>query len=171
MKIRRHRLWKHLNNGTALLLAVVIVLMLNYLSYRHYHRADWSIKQFYSLSTKTIGLLETLETPVEVTVFFQSDNVLYEDIHNLLREYQFHTDKLNIQWVDPDRDIAQTEELAIKYQVTDYNVVVFDCAGRSTYKRIDEIAQLDTSSGVVKITAFKGEKAFSSAILKVVCPA
>jgi len=139
-----------------------------HLSYRHYHRTDWSAKQFYSLSSKTTGLLDTLEKPVEVTVFFQPGNVLYEDIHNLLREYQFHTDQLNIQWVDPDRDIAQTEELAVKYQVSEPNVVVFSYDGRNMYKRADEIARIDASRGEPKIVAFKGEQAFSSAIQEVV---
>ena len=168
MKNRRHRLWITLNTGAALLLALVIVLMVNYLSFRHYYRADWSRTQLYSLSSKTIGLLESLEKPVEVTVFFQPGNVLYEDIHNLLREYQFHSTRLNIQWVDPDRDIAQTEELAVKYQVTEPNVVVFDCDGRSKYVRADEIANIDSASGIDRITAFKGEQAFSSAIQGVV---
>jgi len=168
MKIRRHRFWIRLNTGAALLFAAVIVLMLNYLSYRHYHRTDWSAKQFYSLSSKTTGLLDTLEKPVEVTVFFQPGNVLYEDIHNLLREYQFHTSQLNIQWVDPDRDIAQTEELAVKYQVSEPNVVVFSYDGRDMYKRADEIARIDTSRGDAKIVAFQGEQAFSSAIQEVV---
>jgi len=168
MKIRRHRFWIRLNTGAALLFAAVIVLMLNYLSYRHYDRTDWSAKQFYSLSSKTTGLLDTLEKPVEVTVFFQPGNVLYEDIHNLLREYQFHTSQLNIQWVDPDRDIAQTEELAVKYQVSEPNVVVFSYDGRNMYKRADEIARIDASRGEPKIVAFKGEQAFSSAIQEVV---
>lgn len=164
MKTRRHRLWIGLNTGAALLLATVIALMVNYLSFRHYHRDDWSSTQLYKLSSKTIGLLESLDKPVEVTVFFQPGNVLYEDIHNLLREYQFHSTRLNIQWVDPDRDIAQTEVLAVKYQVTEPNVVVFDCEGRRMYKRADEIADIDASSGIDRITTFKGELAFSSAI-------
>jgi len=168
MKTRRYRFWVRLNTSAALLFATAIVLMLNYLSYRHYHRTDWSAKQFYSLSSKTTGLLDTLEKPLEVTVFFQPGNVLYEDIHNLLREYQFHTDQLNIQWVDPDRDIAQTEELAVKYQVSEPNVVVFSYEGRNKYKRADEIAQIDASKGDPKLIAFKGEQAFSSAIQEVV---
>jgi len=168
MKIRRHRFWIQLNTATALLLAAAIALMLNYLSYRHYYRTDWSVRQLYTLSSKTTGLLKTLKKPVTVTVFFQPGNVLYEDIHNLLREYRFHSDQLNIQWVDPDRDIAQTEELAVKYDVTEPNVVVFDYDGRNKYVRADEIAQIDTSSGVSKMTSFKGELAFSSAIQAVV---
>ncbi len=168
MKNRRHRLWIAINTGTALLLALVVALMVNYLSFRHYYRVDWSRAQLYKLSSKTTGLLESLEKPVAVTVFFQPGNVLYEDIHNLLREYQFHSRRLNIQWVDPDRDISQTEELAVKYKVTEPNVVVFDCEGRSKYVRVDEIANIDAASGIERIAVFKGEQAFSSAIQGVV---
>ncbi|QHI68212.1 GldG family protein [Tichowtungia aerotolerans] len=168
MKTRRHRFWIGLNTGTALILAAVIVLMINYLSYRHYYRTDWSRSQRYTLSPKTISLLESLKRPVNITVFFQPSNVLYEDIHNLLREYQFHSKLLNIHWVDPDRDIAMTEEMAAKYQVTDLNVVVFECEGRTEYERTDEIAQTDASSGVERILAFRGEQSFSSAIQGVV---
>ncbi len=164
MKTRRHRIIVTLNTGAALLLTAALILMVNYLSYRHYYRADWSTTQFYHLSAKTVSLLETLDKPVEVTVFFQPGNVLYEDIHNLLREYKFRSPKLKIQWVDPDRDIAQTEEMAVKYQVTEPNVVVFDCEGRRTYKRTDEIAEIDASRGDPRIVTFKGELAFSSAI-------
>lgn len=168
MKNRRHRLWITLNTGAALLLALAVTLMVNYLSFRHYYRADWSRTQLYNLSSKTTGLLGSLEKPVEVTVFFQPGNVLYEDIHNLLREYRFHSSRLNIHWIDPDRDLAQTEEMAVKYQVTEPNVVVFDCEGRSKYVRVDEIASIDGSSGVERIKSFKGEQAFSSAIQAVV---
>jgi ABC-type uncharacterized transport system involved in gliding motility auxiliary subunit len=168
MKNCRHRLWITLNTGAALLLALAVAGMVNYLSFRHYYRMDWSHAQLYKLSPKTTSLLESLEKPVGVTVFFQPGNVLYEDIHNLLREYQFHSRRLNIQWVDPDRDISQTEELAVKYKVTEPNVVVFDCEGRSKYVRVDEIANIDATSGIERITAFKGEQAFSSAIQGVV---
>jgi len=168
MKPRKHHLWIRFNSAMALLLAAVITLMVNYLSFRHYYRGDWSSAQLYTLSAKTTGLLDNLDKPVDITVFFQPGNVLYDDISNLLREYQFHSDKLNIRWVDPDRDIAQTEELAVKYQVTEPNVVVFDCEGRNKYVRADEIADIDASSGIERITAFKGEQAFSSAILGVV---
>lgn len=170
MKTRRHRLLVSVNTAAALLLASAVTLMINYLSFRHYYRADWSAAQLYALSPKTDGLLEGLKKQVDITVFFQPGNVLYENIHNLLREYQFHSGRLNIQWVDPDRDLAQTEELALKYEVTEPNVVVFDCNGRSKYVRADEIAIIDASSGVERIVAFKGEQAFSSAIQAVAQP-
>ncbi len=166
MKNRKHRLWVGLNTSIALLLAIAIVLMVNYLSFRHYHREDWSSTQRYKLSSKTIGLLDHLDRPIDVTVFFQPGNPLYRDIHNLLREYQFHNDRLFIQWVDPDRDLGQTEELAVKYEVSEPNLVVFDCEGRSKYVRSDEIAMYALND-IERITAFNGEQAFSSAIQEV----
>jgi ABC-type uncharacterized transport system involved in gliding motility auxiliary subunit len=168
MKIRKHKLIVSLNTGTGLLLALAVTLMINYLSFRHYHREDLSFAQMYGLSSKTTGLLQSLEKPVNVTVFFQSDSVLYESIHNLLREYQFRSGQLNIQWVDPDRDLAQTEELAVKYDVAELNVVVFECEGRIKDVRADQIAVTDASSGIERMTAFTGEQAFSSAIQDVV---
>lgn len=168
MKTRRHRLWTTLNTGAALLLAAGVVLMINYLSYRHYYRIDLSSTQRYALSPKTTALLESLDKPVNITVFFQPGNVLYEDIHNLLREYQLYSKQLNIQWVNPDRDPARIEEIAAKYNITELNVVVFEHNGRSDYVRRDDIAQIDESSGVDKIVSFRGEQAFSSAIQGVV---
>ncbi len=168
MKTRRH-LWKKLNAGAALFLAAVIVLMLNYLSYRHYHRADWSARQLYTLSPKTTSLLKSLDKPVKVTFSFQNSNVLYDDIYNLLREYRFHSGNKNLIFsqIDPDRDLAKTDELKNKYKITEPNVVIFECEGRIQHVREDDIATVDASSGIKRIIAFKGEQAFSSAILRV----
>ena len=168
MNTRQHRLWTGLNTGFALLLAAAILVMVNYISTRHYYRTDWSSTQRYSLSPKTLGLLDSLEKPVNITVFFQPGNVLYEDILNLLREYEPHSKHLNIQWVDPDRDLALTEEMLLKYEVSEPNVVVFECDGRTEYQRTDEIAKIDASSGIERIVSFRGEQAFSSAIQGVV---
>ena len=168
MKNRRHRLWIAINTGTALLLALAVALMVNYLSFRHYYRVDWSHAQLYKLSSKTTSLLESLEKPIEVTISFQTGNVLYDDVVNLLREYQFHSRRLNIHRVDPDRELARAEELKSKYTELEPNVVIFDCEGRTKYVRKDDIATIDASSGIERITVFKGEQAFSSAILGVV---
>ena len=161
---RRHRLWIGLSTSTALLLALAVTLMVNYLSFRHYYRVDWSRTQLYTLSPKTIGLLDAMDKPVDVTLTFQTDNVLYDDLANLLREYQFHGPLLNIHRVDPDRDLAKAEELKSKYAELEPNVIIFDCEGRLKYVREDDLATINASSGIKRITAFKGEQAISSAI-------
>lgn len=168
MKNRRHRLWIGLSTSAALMLALAITLMINYLSFRHYSREDWSRTQMYTLSSKTTGLLDTLDKPVNVTISFQLGNVLYDDVVNLLREYQAHSSRLNIFRVDPDRDIAQTEELKSRYADLEPNVIIFDCEGRTKYVREDDLATIDASRGLKRIISFRGEQAVSSAIQGVV---
>ena len=48
------------------------------------------------------------------------------------REYESVSRRIRTEYVDPARDLARTEELAQKYQVTEANVVVFDSGGRRT---------------------------------------
>lgn len=157
-----------LNTLIALGLAILLVLMLNYLSYRHYYRMDWSHSRYYSLSDKTRSLLSVLTNRIDVIVFFQPGNNVYEDVHNLLQEYECACPLMRVEWVDPDRDLARTKELMRKYQVDQANVVVFDTGGRSKYITARDITDYDYSSvqfgQMPERAAFKGEQVFSSAI-------
>lgn len=164
----RRRMAIGLNIGAALLLAGALLVMVNYLSSRHYRRFDWSRSKYYSLSDKTRNLLDSLTGRVDVVVFFQPGQSVYEDVDNLLKEYQEASSRIHVERVDPDRDIAKTEELARKYQVEQANVVVFDYNGRSKFVNAADIVEMDYSGvmqgGKAEMTGFKGEQAFSSAI-------
>ena len=157
-----------LNTLVALGLAALLVIMVNYLSYRHNFRMDWSRSRFYSLSDKTLSLLSGLTNRIDAIVFFQPGQNAYEDVHNLLSEYEYASPLMHVEWVDPDRDLARTEELMRKYQVEQANVVVFDNGGRSKYVAARDIAEYDYSPVQLgqppERIAFKGEQAFSSAI-------
>ena len=131
------------NTALALALAAVLVLMLNYLSYRHYGRADWSRSGFYTLSEKTRSLLTGLTGTVEVVVFLQPSQDIFEDVVHLLTEYEVASPQIRVERVDPDRDLARTEELMRRYEVTESNVIVFDSDGRRKYVRAAEIAEYD----------------------------
>jgi ABC-type uncharacterized transport system involved in gliding motility auxiliary subunit len=161
-----------LNTLAALALAALLVLMVNYLSYRHNVRMDWSRSRYYSLSDKTLSLLSGLTNRVDVIVFFQPGHNVYEDVHNLLKEYEYASPLMRVEWVDPDRDLARTEELMRKYQVDQANVVVFDAGGRSKYVTARDIAEYDYTpvqfGQSPERVAFKGEQGFSSAIQSIV---
>ncbi len=167
-EVHRRRWMLGLNAGTAVLLTVILLVMVNYLSYRHYRRWDVSRTRYYALSEKTLLLLNSVTNPLNVTVFFQANADLYNDIKNLLQEYEYSCPRLRVEWVDPDRDLARTEELSARYQVKDSNVVVFEHDGRSRFVTAEEIARYDYAplqSGQPPVqTAFSGERAFSSAI-------
>jgi ABC-type uncharacterized transport system involved in gliding motility auxiliary subunit len=157
-----------LNAAAAVTLAALLVAMLNYLAQRNYARADWSRTRFYSLSDKTTHLLASLSNRVDITMFFQTDHPFYEDVANLLQEYTYQSPLLRVEKVDPNRNLARTEELSRRYQVTELNVVVFDHHGRSKVVRADDLMEMDYS-GLAggeppRASAFKGEQVFSSAL-------
>ena len=170
-RTRRRRFSWGFNAGASVALAVVLMVMVNYLAQRHYLRSDWSRSRFYGLSDKTTGLLASLSNRVDITVFFQPDHPLYEDVVNLLKEYTYACPHLRMERVDPNRNLARTEELARRYQVSELNVVVLDHGGRSKVVRADDLMEMDYSGvaqGVApQASAFKGEQVFSSALLSI----
>lgn len=170
--VRRTRVWSHLNFIVGMSLAIVLLVMVNMIARNHAVRSDWSSTKYYSLSGKTISLLQSLEQRLDVVVFFQDDHELYEDVRNLLSSYTHASKYVHVEWVDPNRDLARTEELAKKYSVKEANQVVFDHQGRNMFVGKDQIAVYDYTSvkrkaDVPKMTAFRGEEAFSSAIQSV----
>src|SRR2546421_3667998 len=70
-----------------LLVVTGIVIMLNYLSFRHFRRWDFSRDHKYALSSQTKSLLNSLKKPVKTMIFFSSAAEIAPDIGALLREY------------------------------------------------------------------------------------
>jgi ABC-type uncharacterized transport system involved in gliding motility auxiliary subunit len=170
--VRRKRLLSRLNVTAGLVLALVLAVMINMIARNHAMRADWSRAKYYSLSSKSENLLLSLTNRLDVVVFLQQDHELYDDVNNLLASYRYASDQVHVEWVDPNRDLARTEELAKKYSVQDANVVVFDFSGRSKFVTKDQIADFDYSKvkrkeDKAELVAFRGEEAFTSAIQSV----
>lgn len=164
----RRRVAFGLNTGAALALAFALVVMVNYLANRHYWRHDLSRTRFYSLSDKTRSLLNGITSRVDVVVFFQPDHPAYEDVVNLLKEYQFASPSIHVERVDPNRDLGRAEALVRQYEVNQLNVVVFSTEGRTKFVGADDLTEIDYSAvaegGAPQATAFRGEQAFSSAL-------
>ncbi len=173
---RGRRVVTGLNVLVAVLLMTGAVLLLNILVSRFSFRLQLQSHAHRELSGRTMGLLEGLESEVDVVAFISSDSKLYDDVRVLLREYEYVAsgmDKLsfNLEIIDPGRDIARTRELAKKYDVASEDVVVFACRGRNKYVTISDLAQYEiklSERGVAKnMIGFLGEQSFSSAILSV----
>lgn len=161
------KMLQKLNVASAVVLAIIALLMINYIALRNPIRSDWSKNNYYEVSEKTRLLLENLDQPVRAVVFFQHEHELYEDIRNLFAEYQYLSGgQLEVEWVDPLRDVARAEKLARKYNLTEAQVVVFEANGRNKVVRQVELSEFKMIKGYREpvLSGFKGEQAFSSAI-------
>ncbi len=156
--------------ATLALLGALFILV-NFIASRRYARWDLTQQQLTALSGQTVQALRALEEPVSVVVFYQPSHRLYGLITDVLNEYQRVSPKLQVEFVDPERDIARARQLAKEFAIEDLNVVVFKSGDRRKPLSDTELADYDYSAaqlgGEPRVAAFKGEDAFTSALITV----
>jgi hypothetical protein len=171
-KIRRIRIGFNVLAQIALML--FLVAMVNSIAFKHYARWDFSRDQKYALSDKTKRFLEAIKGKMRITVFFSPNTPITADVQNLLTEYQYAgKGKIDIEHIDPERNLSRAKELFDKYKVvTDESLLVLDYEGRNKTVKASEMADIDQSGMALgegpRVTAFKGEQAITSAMIDLV---
>jgi len=156
----------------AIVLGVALFAGINWLGGRHWWRGDWTSSKVYSVSETTRNVVSGLKAPVRITVFMTRQSRLYQPITELLNRYRRLSDKLEIEFLDPERNPVRAKELVQQFGIRQ-STVVFRSGDRKKYVEEDKLADLDFGGGMggaPDIKAFKGEEAFTSAILDVTEP-
>jgi ABC-type uncharacterized transport system involved in gliding motility auxiliary subunit len=174
VKIRRFQIG--LNVLIQLVIVTAIAAMVNYISFRHYKRWDFSRDHKYALSSQTTNLLRSLKKPVRAVIFFSSAADVAPDVNALLREYEFSSKKkFTTEAVDPFRNFTRAQELQTKYKFgANENILILDYDGRSKFVNASEMAdyempdQMSMMMGQAqpRLKDFKGEQAITSALLE-----
>src|SRR5881296_2795422 len=157
-----------------IVLILFLVAMVNSFAFKHYKRWDFSRDQKYALSDKTKRFLNKLKDRMRITVFFAPTTPITSDVQNLLTEYQYAgKGKVDIEHIDPERNLSRAKELFDKYKVvTDESLLVLDYDGRNKTVKASEMADFDQSGMAFgegpRVAAFKGEQAITSAMIDLV---
>jgi hypothetical protein len=164
------------------LAAASLVAMTNYLGARHFMRFSLSHDAQAQISSQTVGLLKSLTNDIKVVVYFNKKAPLYDYVSSLLQEYSLATRHIKVQTVDYVVDPALALKIKGEYHLgsaDDKDLVIFDCNGR--VKPVDGAAlgdyvvdqkpsESEQREFERKLKDFKGEAAFSAAILNVTKP-
>ncbi len=174
--VKIHRFQIGLNVLVQLLVVAGIIGMLNYLSFRHFKRWDYSRDQKFKLSSQTTNLLSSLKKPVRAVVFFSSAGDIVPDLQALMREYEFASKKkFSVEYVDPFRSLSRAQELQTKYKFgANENILILDYDGRNKFVNAVDMADMEMPDQMAMMTgqvqprvkAFKGEQAVTSALLE-----
>jgi len=153
----------------AVVLVIALTIMANWLAGRRYVRADWTSTQLYTLSEKTENIVSDLGEEIRVIVFMTPATSMYDQVHELLERYKAASDKITVEYIDPDKEPLKTRQLAEQFGVQVADTVVFAFGDRTKYVTSDQISEMDYS-GIQygqgpTMRAFKGEEQFTSAIL------
>jgi ABC-type uncharacterized transport system involved in gliding motility auxiliary subunit len=162
------------------LLAIAIVLMANYLSFRHYQRFDLTREGLFTLSDKTKAVLRELKTDVDIYLFMSRNESNFSDTHELLKRYQTTSRRIRVHVVDPDREPAEFQVLVQRFGLgqallenfeigVDVAVVVTAGDKKWSVKRDDLLewdmgAQEEASSHKINV---KAEQALTGAVVEV----
>ena len=158
-----------LSAGVLLLAALLIIV--NYFGWKYYKRFDWTGSQLYSLSEKTLNVLRDLKKDVNFIVLLRQDQdgEIYKPTTELLARYGAASTRVHVRVVDPQRKPLETQQLAQRYGITTTGVVV-ESGNDKRVIDANDLAELDFSTlqttGAPRMTGFKGEQLFTSAILQ-----
>jgi hypothetical protein len=149
-----------------LLLAGLIFAMVNVLSLRYPVRGHWRRDPALRLSAKSLQMLETANEDIHVFAILRPTHEVYPRTIALLHEYAASSDKVSVHLADPDRNLAETEQLVRHYRLDGEECVVFTIAGRHRVVPAADLIEYgypDQENGSPH-RAFRGEQLFSSAI-------
>ena len=159
----------------SLFLTVLLVIAVNYLSYRHYQSYDLSESGYFTLSEKTLSIIKSLKEPVKIYLFFNPQHPLYDRVEALLRRYQnAGGNKIIYELIEPYRDEVKARTLVAQYRLGDQdNVVILDYQRHNKFVNADAMAEMEMPSPFGggegdRIKAFKAEEAITSALVSLV---
>lgn len=98
------------------ILLSAIVILVAVLSTHTDTRFDWTANNRHTLSETTVELLQQLSEPVTINVFISANHEYRPAIESQLNRYQAQSDKLNIQYIQPETEPELVRQLNIQQQ-------------------------------------------------------
>lgn len=126
----------------SVLVALAIVVAVNYLSARQNRRWDLTASRQNSLSEQTVKVLQSLEGPVKFTVFDRQTEL--DRFRNQLEEYAYNSRQVTVEYIDPDTRPVEARE----YDIQSYGTVVVDYMGRR--ERVTSDSEQELTNALIK---------------------
>jgi ABC-type uncharacterized transport system involved in gliding motility auxiliary subunit len=127
----------------SILVVLGILAAINYLAERHNKRWDLTAASQYTLSDQTKKVVQGLTKPVRVTVFARTED--FDRFRSRLEEYQYLSNQLQIEYVDPEKRPSMAERL----KENALGTVVLEYEGR--VQRVTSEAEQDLTNGLIKV--------------------
>src|SRR5262245_10156001 len=129
--------------GVSVIVALAILVAVNYVSTRQNKRWDLTANQQFSLSEQTTKLLADLKAPVKLRDFEQATGL--DRFKSRLSSDEYSSKQVNVEYIDADKYPVRTKE----YEIQQYGTVVVEYMGRK--ERVTTDAEQDLTNALIKV--------------------
>lgn len=166
------------NVALMILFALVILVVVNYVNSRHYRRFDWTQGGRHKLNTQTLNIIGNLKDRVIITTLFKPMNDMqyytFSSVKDLLEEYRYSSNDLEVRHVDPFYDSTGVKKLATELKIDEIqpNSLIVQCGAKYKQVALDELVKQDASPyrnpyQPQEPPKFRGEEAITAALINV----
>lgn len=150
MKLRVSRAGLHwIELGVVVTLVLGVLVLVNYIAYRHNLRFDLTPQKSYSLSAHTRSVMDSLSDELTVTLFYRHRE--RDEMLELAELFSRASDYFHCTFLDLDKNPARAKALGI----TSYGSGLVEYQGRQ--ERLQHFSEEDLCSAVIRLTE-KGAK-------------
>lgn len=136
-------------NTTILGVVVIAILVIvNFVGFRHHKRFDLTTEKLYTLSDQTKQIVSGLQKDVTIVHFDKAPNVTLDD---QMAEYTSLSHHLKFQNIDPQ----QKPEVAQEYGATRMGDVILASGSRKEHLETGATSEEDITSAIIKVTQDK----------------
>lgn len=136
----------------SVLIALGLLIAINFIANRQKKRWDLTANQQFSLSEQTVKLLRGLDAPVKLLAFDQASNL--DRLRTRLADYEYHSDKVDVEVIDADRQAMRTRQ----YEVQSYGTIVVEKGERR--ERVTSDSEQDITNALIKVVTGEQKKAY-----------
>ena len=129
--------------SSSILLAIGILLAVNFVLARQNKRWDLTAARQYSLAEQTVQILESLEAPLRILVFAQ--DIDFPRYRDRLAEYEYTSSQVSLEFVDVDRNPV----VARQYEVQAYGTIVLEYEDR--VERVVSEQEQELTNALIKV--------------------
>ena len=137
------------NTAVLVLLVIGILAFVNLIGARYSQRYDTTANKRFSLADLSVSVLEELDQDVHIVGFFRSggpEAMQQHQIDDMLNQFQYHSDHITYEFIDPDRDPSTARQ----YNISAYGTIVFESEGKTEH--INRYLESNVTNALVKVT-------------------
>lgn len=152
--MKRRRLIYGTNALVSILSVCGILILVNYIFFRTDIRIDMTDSKLYTVSEHTTSVVDNIDGDIEIIAFFKDVGIDKGEFQDLIKEYTRRSGKINVRYVNPDKEPG----VAKKYDIKEYGTVVLADGEQTIKLRLTD----HLSGGILK----SSEEDITNAIFK-----